>query len=58
LFQEPDKLFKQDGKTLVMSAIIGKYICTFWYENPDEFRTISVKEFQKKIELEEWIQLN
>lgn len=55
---EADKLFKRDGDILVMSVITGKYITTFWYNDPEEFRTLSTEDFEKKIKIEKWRQIN
>ena len=56
--REPDKLYKREGDSLVMSVIMGKYICTFWFNEPSQFRTMTTDDFQKKLKRERWIQLN
>lgn len=57
-FEEPDRIYKKFGESITMSAIIGKVVVMFWFDDPSDYRTINVKDFDRKLKREEWECLN
>lgn len=55
---EPNKLYGKEHKPDIMRVITGKLMVIYWENNPVDYKVLNIKDFDRLLKKEGWIQIN